>query len=589
MSTYPTLNDQPLLDPGELYPQSREQGLPLDFWGHANSYHCPRGKEAGRAWVLLTRATLNGISETADLRLKFRSPQGEITFPRLRFVRGTCMSAGPTASDVAAAYLLELADKRHWLAMTTVVKQYNIRCPAPPAVTGVELYHSESLNAGALWTWATLVSDLWALLPASLRGSTPSLPYTPDGTPEGFRFIGVSVWDAIHQVLEKIACTTVYDPVDDTISIVRATATQTNLTAEINDLVDRKLDDLSPLDADSAFVPATIKVLFHKLYKHYGSDPITHRLGNWSMDPVYVVDKASGVAGAVAGTHVALWDDRPALVNAAGTVQDTSGLNTRATEVAANYVNAILKRQSHSHRLYGGAVTEITTGSEVERIIWRDYGDEMGMLTEIVNRPFSFSVGRGNASVPSEHLATPDLSRASFPLYPRDVHLVEVVTPSGDMGDLIPQDGSGLFPGKVLRPDVDKNTDSELLYTYGEDCYIHIGQRFYGSTATEPRLLRGQRFLARIIGSKDVGGEVLPVYQQAQEIIVLIGKNLTGETIVAGTEGEITIFHKEPPDEESAGYTLMAWNRTSTDWADDKWGGLVLINGWWYGLPWECP
>lgn len=513
MSTYPTYDGKPLLDPGVLHRYALEQNLPLDFWGRANSYVCPRGKDPGTAWLLMLRATVNALNYTDFKPLLFRSPQGEVTLGKLRFVRATCMSAGPTTTDTNAAYLLELADKRRWLSMSTAVKQYNVRCPAPPATSGVSLYHSESLNSGALWTWQTMLNDLWLLLPSSLRGTAPTLPYTPNGTPEGFRFLGVSAWESIHQVLDKIGCTTVYNPATDALSIVRTGVAQSGLSSAVSALTNRKLDDLSPVAHASAFVPATVRVLFHKVYKHYGSEPLTHRTGNWSQDPIYQEDIATGIAGAVAGTILPLWDDLPAIVAPSGTVVNSGDLATRATEVAANYINGVTKRANHGHILYSGAVTTIGTGSEVERVIWRDYGDGMGMITEVINRPSALMNGSGSGpSGPSLHLNPPDLSRASFPVYPRDVHLVEVYSDTGADGSAVSPVGNGLFAGKVLRVDVDANTASESVYTTGEDCFLLVVNAGTGSATSSPTLPKGERYFGRLVGSKLVEGLTLPVY-----------------------------------------------------------------------------
>lgn len=438
MSHYPTIGGQNCLDPGVLYEHATAEGLPLNFWGRANSYSCPLGSAAGVAWFLLLRRQLDKIAQESFVSATFRSARGDITIPKLLFVRATCIAKGPEDRDPNAPYLAQYLDKRHVLRMSTVGAasspagsgQYNVRYPWPPGATGVDKYFSESLNAGSLWTWQTLLNNLWAMLPSGAApGTAPTLPYTPDGTPEGFRFQGVSVWDAIETVLAKINCAVRYNPIADSFSYVRLGETQSSLEETIDGLTNRLLEDHEPIEGNAAEIPETIRVFFHRINEQYGINPDGPRTGNCDMAPVYTVDRPSNVSFAMAGTVLPLWDDLAAEYDRSGALVNGADLTARATQVAQNYVNRMTITDRISRRKYSGIVSTILPGSEISEVIWRDYGDGWGVVTEITNRRAGDGGGvssLGGCYPPSnfrpglaEWLLPPDLGRATHETHSR--------------------------------------------------------------------------------------------------------------------------------------------------------------------------
>ena len=243
----------------------------------ANHYTCPVGPEPASGSIVMRRADVDALDLNAAQTLIFKgtsiSTGGQLAGPLRTFtLYGLRVAADPIRllsvgdENPNAPYLVELTDIRHLAKeFSSINKSYNLRKPAPPMTAGKDRYYSASLNAGALWTWATLVSDLWTNF-LSVLGSAPSLPYTPTGTPEDFRFVGCSAWQALHQVLKEIGCTTALNPTVEAggFALVQLGSTQTNLVAREASYAGRVLGNTEALLTTATKVPETIRVFFTK-------------------------------------------------------------------------------------------------------------------------------------------------------------------------------------------------------------------------------------------------------------------------------------------------------------------------------------
>ena len=223
-----------LLDPGKL---AQQPSVNPDFIGLANSYRCPRGMHPGEAWLLLLGSDVATIGNN-PVQLGAVSPAGGLSFSGWLFLhKANCMSPGGIANDPNAAFLCQFFDCRHILRMaatvgigdsTTNANTYNVRLPEPsdPTTLPTPPFFPNTTNSGAAWTWQTMLQDLWnqiASIPFQTSYSTaPSIPYTPNGVPENFRFIGMSVWDAIAIVLDRLDCELIYAPDADSFMLARA-------------------------------------------------------------------------------------------------------------------------------------------------------------------------------------------------------------------------------------------------------------------------------------------------------------------------------------------------------------------------------
>lgn len=492
-----TLGGKRCVDPKPVIDAALAQGTPLDFGNRANSYRCPLGPEPGVAWVLIRAADLKALEEDGrDQFFELKWVERGLANPNVgglaafgRSVRRTltaqlCITRNlsmsrtlpadlsnvvPEEFAAGSVRLVELRDRRHIFRMSSVNRSYNVRIPAPSTTSGTGLYYSESLYSDMLseelWTWQTLCDDLWERLPGEAgqtpaAGTAPTLPYTPEGDPEGFRFIGVNAWDALHEVLDAIGCTTAYNPITDTFSYVRLGTTQSGLSTALEDLSGRLMYDYDPgQDYHLSSMPEVVRVFFHRREQYHGIEKDTHELdtaGNWEMEPAFTKDYYTGVSGTRPASVLVVWDSLPALVDENGDLTNDTALQDRADEVGANLVNRLTISSERFRRMYSGIVTTVFPGSEVSEVIWRDFGEVSefgeatlgGLVTEIIRRP---SDPIEECRKLSERLRPPDLQRASHPLYPRVSQFVRVDDGASNTGTELTANSSGLFPGVVRR------------------------------------------------------------------------------------------------------------------------------------------
>lgn len=380
---YLTIGEQRVLNPRVQYESAVRLGTPLDFWQRANSYSCPLGSEPGSAWLLMSRMAVDYLDVNAWHELKWQSEYDTLVIPKLVMTRATCMNKD---GDSKGCYLVEFRDKRHVLQMTAVARQYNLRLP-DYEITEDQTYYEETLDddgGGGLipWTWQRVLEDLWEELPADLAGEAPDLPYEPEGAPEELQYFGAewSAWSAIGDLLAACGCTIKYDPIEDTFSVVKMGTTQSGLSATLESLKTRLVYDYKPKqNLALATLPATIRVLFPRQ-----RDP---RRDRWEIALPYEEDIPTGASGAAEGTIVAVWDDTIAQTNENGDVTNTAELSARANEVAQNWFNRAEKSFERNRRHYSGIGKLILPGSEVSEVAWRDYGDQLGLVTEVRQFP----------------------------------------------------------------------------------------------------------------------------------------------------------------------------------------------------------
>lgn len=509
MAVSVTLGGRQCLQP-DAYPAAR---------GVANRYRCPVGFDPGVAHAVMLRSEFAQLDAAQPLQMVFTGG-GTISLAGLYVRRASQISAreGETgyAGDPNAAMLIELLDVRHVGRWSSINRQYNVRMPAAP-YSGSEpsRYYAQSLNSGALWTWATMWADLWAQLPG-VFGSAPALPYTPDGTPEGFRFIGCSTWnDALRIICDRLQLLMIYDPQAGQFSVQQQGAAQPD-AQQAEALYSSYEADDGVIVSAATQVPATVRVFFPIVYQNYGSEPTTGRATNTSLTPAYSVDVATGVSGAGPGV-VPLWDDLSAISAFGGSISNTSALNSRAAERAAGWVAHA--RAEGSTRRYTGALP-FRPGSQNKTITWRNYGPMQpagGCCTEVSKwraRPLSPDGSAGPitstpAAAPgAERLAAPDHGRATLPLFPPLLQIVQVAG-SGSAGDPQSPDGANLIDGMVIRVDATQSTLSGACYVQDEACWILVTN----PVGSAPALPKGNYYLARLSGAAaSSGGTTRPLY-----------------------------------------------------------------------------
>lgn len=353
----------------------------------ANSLTIPVGQEAARGFFVMQRDDLTALDLTTTKTLKFESSQlhtgGKVNQKGKLEIKGLYVVNDPVRLDTCgddndrAAYLVEVTDIRGILnRFTSISKGYNLRKPgASFAPATASRFYTTSLNAGAVWTWSTMAQDLWTTV--GLAGTWPTLPYTPTGVPEDFRFFGVNAWDALHQVLRQIGCTTAITPTaaSTTFTIVRLGTTQTSLSEREAKYEQIESHNLNALSAVPTRVPHTIRVFFY-----YRDE---RQPDNWALAP-YSVDKTTGVTGAVASTVLPLWSIVPARYDfTSGLAASSATLDTIAGEIKDNWL--AINNLSRARKVYPGIVADLFPGSQLRAVEWRDSGD--GWQTTTSRRP----------------------------------------------------------------------------------------------------------------------------------------------------------------------------------------------------------
>ena len=465
---------------------------PPDF-ALANSVVNTLGQRPARALFLMTRKDLTTFQQNGFHTVALDDGKGNaFTLNNLVFVNARAVTPGEP-SDLKGCYLAEFADAR-WRVQNPYYsipcnKQYNVRAPG---WGGAELYYADSTNAGTTWTWATMIADLWGLMTTQL-GTAPALPFTPDGTPEGWIFPGVPAWQALCQVLWRIGCAVACDLTAATgsqYSIVQVGAADTTQDAMQTSLADRKIHDEEFIEPIRAKVPYGVRVHFHRLQEHFGTEFTTAQTAaQWQTSSVYTVDVNNSDTGSTeSGSLTPLWDDLPALYDSTGTITNAAACTTRATERATDFFRMLQSNGGgRLHRTYSG-VASFKTGSNLKGVAWRqdqvgigDAAHPGGLVTEIVRHPFRMLAGINGQGkwieedAGSTAIQPPDFGPTS-PNYPPMPVVIEIATAAAD--------ASGRFNATVelLNSATLAFSDKEAVWAIDVNgaTTLTLGDRYFG-------------------------------------------------------------------------------------------------------------
>lgn len=462
-----------------------------------NSYTCPLGKAHGTAWLLMRRGDINAIIEsntfTLEMQTDFASDDG-ITIPSLFFVEATRLSIG-TPNDEDAPFLVQLADVRYQLNRWSDSGELlaNIRSAAQDA----------DFLTGTTGDWNTFIGLLWTSMPA--LGSFPG-GITGEGVPEGYDLRYENSWEALNTILGNLGKAVAYDPTDATFSIVTVDASSQDPGSKFKT---RVLRETETIEHDATRTPATIRVVFNRWYKNYGQEEDTSII-NWQSvadEAAVKVDIATNNPSAVAGTVVTLWDDLYATRADTGLTDNTSELNDRAQARAAAWLaDAEIER---GQTVLVGFVTENLPGPRIKLVQWRHLGGGpetvfttlSGQLTSEFKRPDAMPEGM-------EELRSPDLSRRTFPNWPRLPNIVQVNddTSSTTQGD---PNSDNLFAGFVYRIEGQITGSGSLQKK--EACWIRFVDE-HDSKAGDIQAKNLDFFHGRLSGTADSEASVRPLY-----------------------------------------------------------------------------
>jgi hypothetical protein len=502
----------------------------------ANGYWCPLGPEPGVAHVLMRRGDLELLDLNTALTLEIKSGK-TLTVPSLYFINCVAVSQGP-ALNANRIYMLKLADPRYLLKKFggTINKGYNVRSYVSlrdPSDTATNLLpedcYTESLDAGALWTWATMFEDIWDMLPNV--GAFPGLPATPDGDPENFHFTGESTWAALNALLDLVHFAISYNPATNLLSIVDLRAAQSGLFNSLKAL-GTPLIDLAPFAGTAAQYPATVTAHYPESTTQYGALNDTPLGSNYLFSAETTEDSATGKAGAIAGTKVDLYDNR-----AMRTDDETSPLTSRTANTTQRK-NDWLARQNtsetYAHVEYQGIVNTIATGSQVKSVYWHSWGN--GTRTEIARFPGMPSAHK-NLYLPEpmphgelETLNWLDVARKSKPIYPHVMQWVRLYTGTPN--------SEGFYEAQIVRLNAENGTPATVDDVAQDDVFVWFEDDGRWSDHKKVPRLADSLVLARFAGSIKTGGEVRPLLVAQENVITAIGK-IAGT--FPGTAGQATI------------------------------------------------
>jgi len=471
----------------------------------ANSFFNPRGQNPGRGWILMRRqhlASESGTRATGEAAIKadaldldargdlVLAIDGEELTLRNLLVCGDplCLTPSLSGTDPDAIYLVELADHR-WLVKNGLFQlpinaQYNVRAPAYGASgTAAERYYESSLSAGSVWTWQGMVSSIYATMSSLIPGDA-TLPYTPDGTPEDFVFVGVPAWDALGQVLARLDCSVAMDLTSDSpFSIVR------NGHGSLPSPGGCQTHDGRHLDVVAGKAPAVVRVFFHRRHLHAGTEQTAARTASqWQTQAAHSVDVAGPHGASIPGTTAYLWDDLPALYDETGALANGAALAARAAQRADNYYARVM--DGPLWWIYSG-LKAITPSGRVSGVSWRQWprsygGVQGGVTTEIVTRQDELCV-RDDASFGG----SPPYFGPTHPVYPEKTEVIQIESgsPTGGVYDATVQ---------LVDPTVPASADSFAIWAW--------------DLAGAPSLAAADRYLGRLVGYYDNGGVGRPLY-----------------------------------------------------------------------------
>lgn len=370
-----TFGGRPIVDVNSAMRTAADHNWPdAHFRGKATSYICPTGSKPGYGFVLMRKSDLDAIRNqpTVDLMVTYRDARSAVQTPlKGMIVTASSMAFPGRENDKDSVYLVTFADGRHAKRRLPWSKAYNLRDRCGTA------YLSGSLDAGAAWTWQQLVQDLWA---ATVGGTAPMLPYTPNGTPEGIDyFLQESALDCLADLLLRINCQLVFDPRTGDYDIRQSDDGRAKLTAF--DAARRYVAWNDRAEQwPAADWPETIRVRFRKRPTPFDE-----------ADPYYSVDVTATPApsNVVAGTVLALDDDLYAIGE--DSVTNAAELTARATERMQQWVRRRSSVEFPAVRSYMGFVPSAfdLLGYVVGAVALSDRGGDEGaaMTTELAAMP----------------------------------------------------------------------------------------------------------------------------------------------------------------------------------------------------------
>lgn len=552
--------------------------------GLANGYWCPLGPEPGVAHVLMKRGDLETLSLNSKLTLRINDSKS-VSFPGLWYINAVAVSSGP-ALNASRVYLVKLADSRYMLKKFggTLNKGYNVHGyvslrDLTDTTTDLlpEDCYSESLNSGALWTWATMLENIWNLLPNA--GTFPGLPATPAGNPEGFHFTGESTWAAFNAILDHVNFALQYNPLTDAFAIVDLRTSQSGLS---NALTANGLPmlDYAPYAGVASHFPASVVNHYPEGTSQYGAFDDAPLDDNYLFGAELAESATTSKTGAVTGTKIDLYDNRQMRTD--DPLLPKTSRTTETTQRKTDWLARQNTSESYAHLEYQGVVSNVLPGSQVKAVHWHNFGD--GTRTEIARFPGMPSANR-SLYLPgpmkegeTECFKWLDVARKGKPVYPHVCQWVKLYsgTPNSD----------GLYEAKIYRLNAEIGP-VDVDQVNQADCFVWFADDGRWSNHKKVPRKDGSLILARIAGSIRSNSETRILLVAQENVANVIGKLTatfsTGSNTVnvwSGTAGAEAVV---------SGLTITAypWQEIPCTWPISSTAKVqcTYVGGVWYFKP----
>lgn len=360
------------VDPRDLRRECEDRGVPVaPWWGKANGFFCGLEAAPGFGWVLMRTADVPS-DLTHYYPLKFDDGSNPaVELGRIFAVRSWVVVQS-NESNPGGVTLLELRDARE--KYTSAVSDGTAQMPDDGDRVGYSVR-----------TWATLVSTVVGSYGRSAAAvASATLPFTPNGNPEGFDYRGWTQRSAIDHLLRRLACAFKLNPITHALSIVRLGDTDTAADSAVASMTAAAvLLWNTAADTSNKLFP-TIRIQFDK------SPAETDRTEPRTSDgnPAYSGPDSSGSSDGFNGGVFALADDLYAQRPVSGsTYLNATALDDRANERIADYVRVKQGFELHKRKVWEGwhqgAATAL--GAQWGRASWFDFGD--GPRTELLCEP----------------------------------------------------------------------------------------------------------------------------------------------------------------------------------------------------------
>lgn len=357
------------LRPDTIYRQAVERGFPVSHWhGKPNGFRLPTGKEPGMGYILLPYSDIIKLNLSNLHTLQFTYDITTIGIERLTVVSAEALYPTQTVTNTTP-FLVTLADTRLFLKRTSINTGYNVLIQPGDETAPIvaSSYVSNTLNSGSPWTWQEVVEDIWSLFPAATAGLLDTTGVTwPSDTPYNLCFYGMSAWDALFHVLEKIGLILAIrrsgtyalyneDAADDVPPAVFANA-HTYLS-------DQTLHQIP----NTIQYPETVEVYFSNLgdlRPIYVSSVLTTSI-------LPLVTPRAGVTDIIRHDAVAVYDS-------SGLITNSAALDAIALARVTDYLNGL--QRSFDTRLYHTLVV-LNPNSKYDFVEWFDHG--YGLFTQV--------------------------------------------------------------------------------------------------------------------------------------------------------------------------------------------------------------